>query len=222
MRLGYTPAASFQTLGSILAAVENDNPNMTVVPSEVFSAEIPARVLAGKLDVGLALHPDAMRGVQSELLRIEPLALLVGKRHRLARARSVPLARLENETLLLFPRELAPAYYDRIIAAFEQSGFEPRVKAFPNPPPQAMLARLPAGREINLAPASFAFHAAAAEPDIVARKLAQPGILAEWSILWPARTQSAATTRFLESARRCAEENDWLRSPTEPINAEIN
>jgi hypothetical protein len=148
--------------------------------------------------------------------------LLVGKRHRLADARVVPLASLENETLLLFPRELAPAYYDLIIAACERSGFQPSVRAFPDPPLPAMLARLPGGREVNLAPASFGLHAAAAEPGIVARQIAKPGIQAEWSILWPARARSAAITRFLESARRCADENNWLRSPKEPTSGQID
>ena len=219
VRFGYTPAASFETLGAILAAVEDDSPNMTIVPSEVFSAAIAGRVLAGKVDVGLALHPEPMRGVRTEPVRVEPLLLLVGKRHRLADASVVPLASLENETLLLFPRELAPAYYDRIIAACEEAGFQPPVTAFPDPPPHAMLARLPAGREVNLAPASFALHAAAAEPGIVALNIAEPGIQAEWSILWPARARSAAITRFLDSTRRCAYENDWLPSPTETASA---
>jgi DNA-binding transcriptional LysR family regulator len=222
VRLGYTPAASFETLGAILAAVENDNPNMTVVPSELFSAEIPGRILAGEVDVGVALEPEPMRGVRSELLRIEPLVLLIGARHRLADASVVPLASLENETLLLFPRELAPTYYDRIISACEQAGFQPHVSAFPKPPPHATLARLPAGREVSLAPASFALHAAAAEPGILAHEIAQPGIMAEWSILWSARAQSEATARFLGSARRCAGENNWLRPPKETTSAEIN
>jgi hypothetical protein len=146
--------------------------------------------------------------------------LLVGTRHRLADAGVVSLASLANETLLLFPRELAPAYYDRIMAACEQAGFQPRVTAFPAPPPQATLARLPAGREVSLAPASFGLHAAAAEPGILAREIARPGITAEWSILWSARAQSAAITQFLDSARRCADENNWLRSPNETIGAE--
>src|ERR1700729_2128156 len=50
--LGYPPLASFETLGAILATVENDNPNMTVIASELFSAEVPGRVLAGGLDIG--------------------------------------------------------------------------------------------------------------------------------------------------------------------------
>jgi DNA-binding transcriptional LysR family regulator len=215
VRLGYNPLASFETLGTLLAAVENDSPNMTVIASELFSAEIPGRVLAGELDIGLGLHPEPMKGIRTEVLRREPLAAQVSKRHRLANANSIPLADLEHETLLLFPRELAPAYYDRIMESCERAGFQPHVKAFPKPPVNAMLARLLGAREVGFSPASFAFHSARAEPGIVALEIVNPPILAEWSILWPARAQSAAIARFLDSARRCAADNDWL-SPLDP------
>jgi hypothetical protein len=45
---------------------------------------------------------------------------------------------------------------------------------------------------------------------VVARRIVQPEILDEWSIVWPARGQSAAVERVLDTARRCAAENDWL------------
>jgi len=48
---------------------------------------------------------------------------------------------------------------------------------------------------------------------VVARTIVQPEITAEWSILWSARSQSEAIVRFLESARRCSEENGWLSLP---------
>ena len=219
VRLGYAPTAGFETLGAILAAVEQDTPNVTVIASELFSAEIPGRVLTGELDVGVALHPEPMRGVRSEPLRMEPHVLLVSQRHRLAGTDPISLSSLENETLLLFPRELAPAYYDRIIAAFEESGFEPRVVSFADPPPQAMLARLQAGREVGLPPASLGSHAAGVDSGLIALEIAQPGIVGEWSILWAARAPSAAVGRFLESARRCADQNNWLRSPDQPTSA---
>src|ERR1700738_5341818 len=142
VRLGYAPLGGYETLGAILTAVEHDSPNMTVIATELFSAEIPARVLAGELDIGLALFPEPMRGVRSEPLRMEPLALLPGKPHRPPAGAPTPPARPENETLLLFPRELAPGYYDRVIAACEQSGFQPWVRTFTDPPPQALVARL--------------------------------------------------------------------------------
>jgi DNA-binding transcriptional LysR family regulator len=157
--------------------------------------------------------------VRSELLRMEPLAVLLGDRHPLAEVDPIPLGRLERETLLLFPRELAPTYYDRVIAACEQAGFQPRVKTFADPPPQAMVARLRATHEVGLPPASFAVHAAAAELGVVARTLVEPTISVDWSVVWSARAHSGATARLLESARRCSEENSWLRASTEAAGA---
>src|SRR5258705_8609937 len=209
VRLGYSPMAGYETLGAILTAVEHDSPNLTVIASESFSAQIPGRLLAAELDVGLALFPEPMRGVRSEPLRMEPLALLLGEGHPLAEMDPVPLGRLEGETLLLFPRELAPTYHDRVIAACEQCGFQPQVRTFSDPPPQAMVARLRATHEVGLPPASFAFRTAAADPGIAVRKIVQPEITIEWSMVWPARTPPEATTRFLESARRCAQESGW-------------
>ena len=215
VRLGYSPMAGYETLGAILAAVEHDSPNLTVIASESFSAQSAGRVLGGELDVGLALFPEPMRGVRSELLRMEPLALLFGEDHPLADVDPVPLRRLEGETLLLFPRELAPTYYDRVIAACERSGFQPRVRTFVDPPPQAMIARLRATDEVGLPPASFGFHAAAAQLGVVARTLVEPTISVDWSLVWASRAQSGAVARLLESARRCSEENSWLRVSTD-------
>src|SRR5260370_19544438 len=117
VRLGYAPMAGYEILGAILTAAEHDSPNVTVIASELYSAEIPGRVLAGELDIGLALFPEPMRGIHSEPLRREPHALLLGSHHSLAGVDPVPLTTLENETLLLFPREPAPGCYDRLIAA---------------------------------------------------------------------------------------------------------
>jgi len=96
----------------------------------------------------------------------------------------------------------------------ELAGFEPEVTAFPKPSVHASLARLLGAHEVGLIPASFAFHGAQAEPGVVARKIVNPQILAEWSILWPTRTESAAIARFLHSARRCATDNQWLSGAT--------
>src|SRR6267142_3890140 len=94
VRLGYAPTAGFETLAAILTAVERDSPNLTVVASELFSSEIPGRVLAGEQDIGLAMFPVPMRGVRSRPLRMEPLALLAGRHHRLAGTDPIPVTSL--------------------------------------------------------------------------------------------------------------------------------
>src|SRR5690606_22284846 len=148
--------------------------------------------------------------VGGEVLRREPVSALLGTRHPLATAPEIPVTALRDQTLLLFPRRLAPAYYDAIIAACHAAGFSPEICAFDDPPVNAMLARLSTGREISLAPASFAEHAAKPDTGIVRRDVVDPPIPAELSVLWPANDPSPAIASVLATARRCAERNGWL------------
>lgn len=214
IRLGYTPVANFGTLTTLLDALQEEYPDLTVDAREVFSAEIPERVCAGDLDIGLALSPQPLDGVRGEVLRREDVAALLSTRHRLAVAPKIPLADLRDETLLLFPRRLAPAYYDSIVAACQEAGFTPEVRAFEDPPVNPMLARLSGGREVGLAPASFAEHAGQAGAGVTVRDVIDPSICAELSVLWPANDTSPAIASVLDTARRCAERHDWLRGPT--------
>lgn len=55
IRLGYTPVTGFDTLTTLLDAVREDHPEFMVDAREFFSAEIPERLRAGDLDIGLAL-----------------------------------------------------------------------------------------------------------------------------------------------------------------------
>jgi DNA-binding transcriptional LysR family regulator len=213
IRLGYTPVANFDTLTTLLDALLAEHPDLMVDAREIFSAEIPERLCAGDLDIGLALSPQPTDGVGSEILRQEAVSALLSTRHRLAGAPKIPLADLSDETLLLFPRRLAPAYYDGIVAACQEAGFSPDICTFEDPPVNAMLARLASGREVGLAPASFAEHAAQAGNRVTARDVVDPQIRAELSVLWPTNDTSPAIASVLATARRCAERNGWLHSP---------
>ncbi|MFF2082778.1 LysR substrate-binding domain-containing protein [Nocardia sp. NPDC058176] len=209
IRLGYTPVTGFDTLTTLLNAFHEAHPTFTVVPREIFSAEIPGRLCAGDLDIGLALAPQPFDGVSGEILRREPVSALLGTRHRLAAESTIPLKSLQDETLLLFPRRLAPAYYDGIVAACNEAGFTPTIRAFDDPPVNAMLARLASGREVGLAPASFAENAAKPSSNIVLRDVVDPPIMAELSVLWPTNDPSPAIAGVLATARRCARRNGW-------------
>lgn len=216
IRLGYTPVANFGTLTVLLDALRDERPDLTIDARETFSAEIPERLCAGELDVGLALSPLPFDGVSAEVLRREPVSGLLSTRHPLAGAPKIPLAELRDETLLLFPRRLAPAYHDGIVAACRDAGFAPEIRAFEDPPVNAMLARLSGGREIGLAPASFAEHAANLSSTLTARDVVDPRIAADLSVLWPTADLSPAVAGVLDTARRCAAREGWLRGPSAP------
>ncbi|WP_454860895.1 LysR substrate-binding domain-containing protein [Promicromonospora soli] len=211
IRLGYTPVANFGTFTVLLDALQEEHPDFTFDAREIFSAEIPERICAGDLDVGLALSPPPIDGVDGEILRRETVSALLSTRHRLAVAPKIPLAELRDETLQLFPRRLAPAYYDGIVAACQEAGFSPKICAFEDPSVNPMLARLASGREVGLAPASFAEHAGKASTGVTARDVVDPQIAADLSILWPTNDPSPAIASVLDTARRCAERHRWLR-----------
>lgn len=213
IRLGYTPVTSFETLTTLMDALEEDHPDLTVDAREFFSSEIPDQLCGGDLDIGLALSPQSLDGVTAEVLRREPVSALLSTRHRLAAEPTIPVTMLRDETLLLFPRSLAPTYYDGIVAACQEAGFTPKVLAFQDPPVNAMLARLSGGREIGLAPGSFAKNAAKAGTNIICRGVVDPTMQAELSMLWPTHHPSPAIARVLATARRCAEQNGWLSTP---------
>ena len=211
IRLGFTPVTGLGTLTALLGALREEHPDFVIDARELFSAEIPERLRAGELDVGLALSPPPLDGVRGELLREEPVAAVLGAHHRLADVPRIPVKALRDETLLLFARRLAPAYYDTIIAACQEAGFSPTVCAFDEPPVNAMLARISSGLEVSLAPASFAEHAVKTSPGTVLREVVDPPIMAELSVLWPANDPSPAIANVVDTARRCAERNNWLR-----------
>jgi DNA-binding transcriptional LysR family regulator len=213
IRLGYTPVANFGTIAVLLDALLEAHPDFTIDARETFSAEIPERLRAGDLDIGLALPPQPFDGGSGEALRREAVSALLSTRHRLAAAPKTPLADLRDETLLLFPRRLAPAYCDGIVAACHEAGFAPEICAFEDPPVNAMLARLSSGREVGLAPASFADHAANLGTALTVRDVVDPQIPAELSILWPTNDPSPAIASVLDTARRCAVRQHWLRGP---------
>jgi len=77
----------------------------------------------------------------------------------------------------------------------------------------AMLARLSGGREVGLAPASFAEHAANLGTTLTVRDVVDPPIAADLSVLRPTNDPSPAIASVLATARRCAERHGWLRGP---------
>jgi DNA-binding transcriptional LysR family regulator len=88
-----------------------------------------------------------------EAIQREPLVAALPERHPLARRARVGLASLASDTMILFPRHVAPAYYDLLLGACQRAGFVPRV-LHPGSM-QANLGLVSAGLGVALMPASI-------------------------------------------------------------------
>jgi DNA-binding transcriptional LysR family regulator len=127
LRIVYTLVSAFETVPVLLARLDQDYPLLKVNAHEVFGRDVPALLRDGECDLALApltSYPDDLR---QQTIRREVVRVAVGERHRLADSGRIELANLRDETLELWPREMAPGYHEAIMAACHAAGFEPKV-----------------------------------------------------------------------------------------------
>lgn len=192
----------------MLAALEKQLPSVRVNAWEAWSSDVVDGVHAHRYELGLTLEDDPSDGLAREVLRRAPLMVVTGAHHLLAGYGVLPLSAFAKHTLLLFPRRLAPAHHDRLIAFCREAGFEPRVKETPAPGITATLAHLAAGRdELSLVPASLASSDA---PGVAWIEVSEPVCTADVSIVWSPADLAPVTNRVLAVARAEAVRLDWL------------
>jgi DNA-binding transcriptional LysR family regulator len=147
--------------------------------------------------VGLLRLPVvADRAVVVEPIQSEPLVAVLPRRHRLARRPRVRLADLAGDTIMMFPRHVAPGYYDVMISAFRDAGFTPSV--FHPGTMQTNLALVSAGLGASLLPSSIRNLRRAG---VVYRPLMPPVPRVELAVAYRRDERSAVLPAFLELVR---------------------
>ena len=130
LRVGFVEAAIYSgVLPDVLGFFRMHLPNIGLSLFEMDSVQQAAAFREGRIDLGI-LHsppPDADRWLRTEPVYTDPLIAAVPHTHRLAARRRLALGDLAAEPFVLFPRPVAPALYDDIIARCRSAGFSPRV-----------------------------------------------------------------------------------------------
>jgi DNA-binding transcriptional LysR family regulator len=128
LRLAYTLTTAYDTVPALLTRLAEHHPQVKVEAREVFAEDIPQLLSTGRADLALApatsYDPDHLT---QRLIRLEPLRLAVGERHPLADRTAAALDRLHDELFEVWPRQMAPGYYDAVVGACRAAGFEPRI-----------------------------------------------------------------------------------------------
>jgi len=168
---------------------------------------------AGALDVlfGNAVHaPD---DITTELVRLEPIQVMIRADHPCAAATEVPTAALADELWLLPSDELAPEWTEQVVTLCQQAGFRP--KRYPGiTHGTAAAAELVAeGRCVTPTVARLDV-----PQGVALRPLVRPAALFPWSMMWRDEGTDGAVTergvalaRLLEVARATSQAHGWLR-----------
>jgi DNA-binding transcriptional LysR family regulator len=129
IHLGFACATCFQPLVSgIIRAHRERYPGVLVSPEQRNTPLLVAGLRSGEIDVAFVRPPiiDG-EGLEVEPLVEEPMVIVLPESHPRAGDRSMALAALAEETLLLFPRTVGPGLHDAIIASCQRAGFSPKL-----------------------------------------------------------------------------------------------
>ena len=124
LRIGAIEPAASRQVTPLLGRLRVERPRLRVRLDVSGTAGVSRGVAEGELDLGICSAPPAELGLRFEPLFAEQMALLVPRRHPLARKRPLHAADLEGERLLL--SEQGCAYRRAVEAALQERGVRPQ------------------------------------------------------------------------------------------------
>ncbi|MDB5407235.1 MAG: transcriptional regulator, LysR family [Rhodospirillales bacterium] len=129
IHLGFARATYVhQRVLGIIRAYRERYPGVVLCPERSNTAHLVSALQSGEIDVAFVRPPiiDG-EGLAIDLLIDEPMVIVLPESHPRAGDRSMPLAALAPETVILFPRTIAPGLHDSIIAGCHRAGFSPKL-----------------------------------------------------------------------------------------------
>lgn len=154
--LSFSPSIGHRLIPSLLPVLETRLSSVVVDEREVDTGDVVPGVLAGRFDLGLAHCPPVDRRLAATPLGDDALCVAMAAHQAPVDPQGrVSLRALSGLSILLWPREVAPEYYDHLLGVCAAAGFQPPIV----PAPRRTLLRsyvLAQGDVFGLLPAATA------------------------------------------------------------------
>ena len=204
LRLVYTLVSAFETVPVLLGRLGKDYPLLKVEAREVFGSDVPDLLRDGACDAALAPLTSYADDFRQRTIRREVVQVALAERHRLAGSEQIELSSLRDETVELWPREMAPGYHDAIVAACRAAGFEPKVDQ--HGAGSTVWGYIARGRGVGLVVSSLIEQL---PRGVQLVGLAPPRPMLTVNAVWRQDHDLPAIDRFVETAKRLTQERDW-------------
>jgi DNA-binding transcriptional LysR family regulator len=204
LRLAYTLVSAFETVPLLLARLDKEYPLLKVDAREIFGSEVATLVRDGGCDLALAPLTSYPDDIRQRTVRREVVRVAVGEQHRLAGYEQIELGSLREETLELWPLEMAPGYHEAIIAACHTAGFEPKLDE--HGAGSTVWGFIADGRGVGLVVSSLIEQL---PRGVKLVDLAPPRPMLTVNAVWRQDHELPAMERFFETAKQLAQERRW-------------
>ena len=127
LAIGFVSSAAYSVIPTILKTFCTLVPAVNLQLKELTTKEQLQWLEAEKLDIAFVRPPVEELAFNSEIILWETLVLALPTNHFLGERDHISCSSLAEEPFILFPRNLAPELYDRIIFLCQQAHFSPHV-----------------------------------------------------------------------------------------------
>ncbi len=202
LSVGLTGPALSSLLPQVMSRFRQDYPGIHLTLNEMRTNLQVEALLQGQLHVGLLHTPLYTESLATEVVYRENLVLVLPTSHRLAHPVEVPvsLRDLAGEPFILFPRQIGPIFYDRIISMFQQVGYSPNIVQEVIPQ-RSILSLVSIGVGLTLMQKSLS---TIGHSGVVFRELLEPTPELELALAWHPKSTYPALQNFLRLVREVA------------------
>ena len=125
LRLAYTLTTAWETLPVLVADLATSLPHLKIDAREVFGGDIDDLLTSGRYDLALAPRTTYAGDTQQRIIRRESLRVALAEDHPLAHRDRIELSTLNEQKFEIWPRDMAPGFYDTVVGSCRAAGFEP-------------------------------------------------------------------------------------------------
>jgi len=199
LSIGYIPTGDLGVIPKVLLPFRKRYPKIELELRSLAVTPQIEELRRERIHLGFLRLPVHAPDLRIEPVHTESLLVALQEGHPLSRASRISLSRLASEDFLVFPRRLAPTYYDEIISFFRKAGFSPKI-GHEVESLQTQLALVSAGLGFALLPASVR---EIRRNGVVYRDLAEPFLKVDMAVATLDRKPSENLQRFLDVVRHC-------------------
>lgn len=202
LHVGYAPSPTSRILPPALRAFQLESPNVRVKLHDFSTEEMVGGLRTGKLQIAFLVRPISgmLRGVNFEEVLRDPICLAVALKHSLARRRTVTLADVVSEPIVIYSRAEYPEAHEELTEMFAHSKTKPRI-AEEHDGVASLIAGVESGNGVALVPKSIAC-IAGPRLKLVRIQPAPPPLII--GAAWSKEGLAPAAERFLKCARQVA------------------
>ncbi|CAM5205555.1 DNA-binding transcriptional LysR family regulator OS=Castellaniella defragrans OX=75697 GN=HNR28_000609 PE=3 SV=1 [Castellaniella defragrans] len=194
--VGLTVSALYIIFPEIIERFNRRLPEVGVVVREMTMADQEKALRNGDIQVGIGHPPLDDPSLAYKTIATTNFNIVLSERNPLTRRRALSLRDLAGEQFIIFPREIGPQLYDRIISMCQDAGFSPKV----------IMEASPAQSIIALAASNFGIGFIAStlqqlqRPGVVYRRLDGPAPSLPLGVAYHISDTSPTVQAFIEEA----------------------